>query len=126
VEPPFDVKQTMNWVLDPAADVIWASAGSIITAEGEQDLAPTTEEGWNGVRHSAAVVAEVGGLLRLPGRARDQGEWLEISNGLTAAGLLALQAAQAQDKEALFDAGARLYSVCVSCHQHYIPADPTL
>ncbi|NJN50876.1 MAG: hypothetical protein HC809_02920 [Gammaproteobacteria bacterium] len=117
------MKDTMNWVLDPAADVIWASAGSVITIDGETDLAPTTDEGWNAVRHSAAIVAETGYLLAQPGRAVDTNEWVEIANGLTRAGMLALEAAQAHDKEALFDAGARIYSVCVACHQQYIAAD---
>ncbi len=123
--PPFDMKQTMNWVLDPAADVIWESAGSVITIDGEVDLSPTTDEGWDAVRNSAAVVAEAGNLLAMPGRAVDQGEWIEISNGLTAAALLALKAAEDHDKDALFDAGGRIYSVCVSCHTQYIAADET-
>lgn len=120
--PTFDMKQTMNWVLDPAADVIWGAAGSIITIEGEVDLSPTTDEGWNAVRNSAAIVAESGNLLAMPGRALDQAEWVEISKGLTAAAMLALKAAEDHDKEALFDAGGRIYSVCVSCHTQYIPA----
>ena len=48
----------MLWILDPAADVIWDSAGAIITAEGETDLSPTTDEGWEHVRNSAAVLTE--------------------------------------------------------------------
>lgn len=121
--PPFqsvhDVKETMVLVLDPAADVVWDSAGSIVTFEGTEDLAPTTDEGWLRVAHSAAVVAESGNLLMIPGRARDDADWMEISRGLIDAGVRAEQAAEAHDAEALFAAGGRLYNVCVSCHQQY-------
>ena len=42
-----DVKHIMQWVLDPAADAVWDSAGSIITAAGTRELAPTTDAGWH-------------------------------------------------------------------------------
>jgi cytochrome c2 len=32
-----------------------------------------------------------------------------------------MEAAAAQDKEAFFQAGAQLYSVCTACHQAYNP-----
>ena len=50
--------QFMTDYLEPPSDVIWGSAGAIITAEGEVDLQPTTEEGWLKVVHAATVVAE--------------------------------------------------------------------
>ena len=45
--------EIMTWVLDPAADHLWASAGQIITEAETVDLAPTTDEGWSAVRASA-------------------------------------------------------------------------
>jgi hypothetical protein len=113
-----DIPHFMELVLDPAADKIWDSAGTIITAEGERELAPTTDEGWRQVMHAAAVLAEGGNLLMLPGRAAGD-DWLEYSRGLTAAGSLALKAAEARDSDALFDAGGRLYQVCKACHTQY-------
>ena len=118
-EPVHDVKETMRLVLDPAADVIWDSAGEIITLEGSEDLAPTTDEGWLRVAHAAAVVAESGNLLMTPARAVDQADWTEISRGLVRVGVQARDAAEARDADALFAAGGRLYNVCVSCHQQY-------
>ncbi|MGI9323592.1 MAG: hypothetical protein ACR2PZ_00120 [Pseudomonadales bacterium] len=109
----------MNLVLDPAADVIWSSAGAVITAEGEQDLAPTTEEGWDHVRQGAASIIETANLLLLPGRAIDEGDWQEFSLGLVVMGNKAMVAAEAKDAAALFQAGADLYQVCVACHQQY-------
>ncbi len=115
-----DVKYTMAWVLDPAAYHIWRSAGTIITEEGDRELAPITDDGWLEVQHSAAVVAETGNLLMMPGRAVDDEAWQEISLGLIEAGLHAKAAAEAHDADALFDAGGEIYRVCSSCHSIYI------
>ncbi len=113
----------MLWILDPAADVIWDSAGAIITADGETDLSPATDEGWQNVRNSAAVVAETGNLLMMPGRTNGP-NWVSYSQALTAAGEAAMAAADARDAEALFDAGGAVYQVCQACHAEYLlPAE---
>ncbi len=109
----------MEWILDPAVDVIWESAGSIITAEGEADLAPTTDAGWQHVRNSAAVVAETGNLLIMPGRANGP-DWIAYAQALIEAGEAAMVAAEARDADALFAAGGQLYQVCRGCHEQYL------
>ena len=109
----------MYWALEPAADVIWSSAGVIITEEGETDLRPTTQEGWDHVRNSATVVAESGNLLMMPGYRADEEDWIEYSAALVKAGLKARDAAMAQDADALFDAGGAIYNVCRACHNKY-------
>lgn len=116
------VKQTMAWILDPAADVIWDSAGTIITAGGSEDLAPTTDEGWDTVLHAAAIVTEGGNLLMMPGRSAGD-DWREYAAGLVAAGELAIEAAEARDADALFEAGGRIYQVCRACHNQYWVTD---
>lgn len=124
--PPYllhaDVKQVMKWILDPATDAIWGSAGTIITAEGRTELAPTTDESWDRVRSNAVIVVETANLLMLPGRARGP-EWIASARALGQAGVLAMQAAEAKAPDALFDAGGKLYVACVGCHDRYWPAD---
>lgn len=117
--PTGSVLEFMNWHLEPAADVLWDSAGFILTDEGERDLQPTTQEGWDHVRNAATVVAESGNLLMMPGYAVDS-DWMEYAQGLVTAGISARDAAQAKDADALFQAGARLYNVCLACHNRYI------
>ncbi len=117
--PVANVKQTMEWILDPAADAIWDSAGFIITAEGETDLSPTTDEGWEHARNGAAVVAETGNLLIMPGRSGGP-DWVGYSQELTAAAEIAMAAAEAHDAEALFDAGGHVYQACRACHDQYM------
>jgi len=114
-----DTRELMNRVLDPPADVIWGSAGSVLTAEGEQDLAPVDEEGWAAVVNAAAVVAEGGNLLMMPGRTRGT-DWDEFAQGMIVIAERAMAAAEGQDADALFEVGGQLYNVCVACHQQYM------
>lgn len=121
-EPVVDTKQFMNWILDPNADVIWGAAGTITTFEGVEDLAPTTQEGWDAVRNAAATLAESGNLLQIPGHSRGE-DWNEISRGLTATAVLLMAAAEQKDDQQVFDYGGQLYNVCVACHQLYLLPD---
>ena len=126
VQPVGDLHHNMTWVLDPAADVIWGSAGFVLTAEGEQSLAPTNDEEWARVRHSAAVLAEGGNLLVLPhlmpapdGETPDSAAWVEFAHGMTRIAQQAIDAVDARDPERLFEVGGHLYNVCLACHQIY-------
>jgi hypothetical protein len=123
--PTLALKDLMDWVIDPAADVIWGAAGTIVTEGGEQSLAPTTEEGWAHVRNAAAIVVESGNLLMMPGRARDDGEWRQHAARLIDVGKRTLAAAQAKDTDGVFDTGGELYVVCTECHQKYMLPEPT-
>lgn len=114
------VHDFMLWMLEPAAEVLWDSAGYVITAEGEQDLQPTTQAGWDLVRNNATVVAESGNLLMLEGYRIDESDWLEYAAGVVRAGIAAREAAIAQDADALFKAGGQLYNACRACHNRYV------
>lgn len=114
-----DVKQVMNWIMEPNADVIWESVGTIITEEGEQNLRPETDEQWIAIRDAAAVVAESGNLLLTPGRMRDSGDWMKHAHELTKAAQEVIAAAEAKDVDSLFTAGGDVYLVCTACHSQY-------
>ncbi len=115
-----DIEYLMHYVLEPAAQKIWMSAGSVITVDGETLLHPTTDEGWAEVAYAAAVVSESGNLLMIPARTPPTGDWVEYSQGLVVTGQSVLAAAQAKDPDALFETGGHLYNVCVACHQIYL------
>ena len=121
--PPFNttlaLKQVMEWVIDPAADVIWDSVKSIITDKGTKEIAPHTDAEWDIVRNAAATIMEAGNLLMIDGRARDQKEWMAAARRLSDAGSQALKAAQAKNTEALFDEGGNIYKACAACHAKY-------
>lgn len=121
-QPQLEMHDFMGWVLDPLADVIWRSAGTITTLEGVEDLAPTTQEGWDEVRNAAATIAEIGNVLQIPGYSQGD-DWNEYARGLTSTGLRLIEAAEQQDDALVFDYGGQLYNVCVACHQLYMLPD---
>jgi hypothetical protein len=120
-----DIHHTMELIIDPAAELIWSSAGSIITDAGEQGLAPTTAAGWFKVEAAAATLTEAGNLLMMPGRSAGA-DWDEYAHSLIGAGKLAMVAAEQQDADALFNAGGEIYQACLACHDQYWqePAPP--
>jgi hypothetical protein len=118
------MKDLMEHLIDPAADVFWLSSGTIITAQGESSRAPTTDAGWAAAVSAAATLVESGTLLTLPGRARDQKEWTLYAQELTAAAAAGMKAAQAKDARAVFDTGGRIYLACRSCHMKYVLGYP--
>lgn len=114
-----DVQALMHWVIEPAAEQVWRSAGSVVTEAGETNLAPVDEAGWEAVGHAAAVLIESGDLLLLPGRAQPGDEWAEFAVAMGEAGEGLLAAAEARGGDAVFDQGAVLYETCLGCHQRY-------
>lgn len=122
-KPTTEMINLMNWILDPAADVIWGNSGWEMTELGEQELFPQTDEEWQKLVHSSAMIAESGNLLMMPGRengADGRGEdWIAYSQAIVDTGNQLIEASQAQDKQAIFDLGGQLYRVCVACHQRY-------
>lgn len=123
--PPFkpiaDNKLLMQTVLDPAADVIWDSAGTVITAAGVEEIMPRNQEEWTHVRNSAVALAESGNLLMISPRAKDDQEWMRLSQALVDASVGAIRAAEARNVDNIFNAGGDIYAVCSNCHAKYSP-----
>lgn len=121
--PPYstslNLKQVMEWVIDPAADVVWDSVAIIITKKGEEHRAPKTDEDWDKVRNSAATIQEAGNLLMMQSRARDDKKWMGLARRMSDAANIALKAAEKKDVAALFDSGATIYNACSACHATY-------
>jgi hypothetical protein len=120
-KPIADNKLLMQAVLDPHANVIWGSVGTIITSEGIRQRRPETEEQWTAVRNSAVTLGESGNLLMIGTRALDDGEWAAGARMLVEASLKTIEAAEARDGDALFQAGSDLYAACTNCHEKYVP-----
>jgi hypothetical protein len=119
--PVADVKTLMASIMEPAAEVYWDAVGVIVDEKGEQHLEPKTPEEWDAVRNAAYVVAESGNLLMMPTRAKDDGEWMAASQLMIEAAQKAIRAAEARDKDAVFDVGAEMYDSCTNCHSKYSP-----
>ena len=121
--PPFkpmvDVKQLMVSIVDPAADVLWDSVGTIISEEGVDEWYPKTDEEWAAVENSAIVLMESGNLLMIGDRARDQQAWMQMSRQMIDAAAEALAAARSKDPDAVFAVGETVYFACDRCHGLY-------
>jgi hypothetical protein len=111
----------MDHVVDPGAFMYWKGSGSYTDMKGEHSNAPTTEEGWETLVSGATIVMEAGNLLQLEGRGRAPlDHWNAYAQRLTAQGKTARAAADKHDEKAVFEEGAKLYQVCVDCHEEYV------
>jgi len=117
------LKQVMEWVIDPNADVVWDSVKSISNAQGTTEIYPRTDAQWEAVRNSAATLIESGNLLMAQGRVKDDKQWVEYSQRLSRTAEIALKASQEKNKDALFDAGGKIYNACKACHDKYADFD---
>jgi len=122
--PPFHTtlttKQLMTWIIDPNATAIWGSVGSVATDKGTEERHPQTDAEWATFRNAAATLIESGNLLMLDGRAVDSDQWMATARGMADAAATVLEAAEAKDVEAYFDAGGALYEACTACHSKYL------
>ncbi len=114
-----DVGQLMVTILEPAADFYWDAVGWIIDENGTLAIAPSSDEEWELVRNAAYVMAESGNLLMMQGRGAEDEAWRAMSLAMVQIGRLAIEAAEAKNTDAVFDAGAEVYAVCTSCHVVY-------
>ena len=108
-------------VLDPAADGIWESVGTIIDQSGTHERFPRTDDEWAVVRMHAIQLAESGNLLMLPARSGGSEEWLAEARALIDVSNRAIRIIEAKDKDALFTVGGDIYDVCTDCHRRFSP-----
>jgi hypothetical protein len=82
---------------------------------------PKTDSDWTALEGQALMLAESANLLMLPGRARDQKQWMDDSKLLLDVGAAALKAAKAKDVPGIVALSDQLYASCTTCHTHYRP-----
>jgi hypothetical protein len=148
LDPIGSILEVMLQIVDPYADRIFESVSVVVTAEGEKETRPRTEEDWLAVRGNALILAESGNLLKIPrpvspakaapGIAfeppgpddltpaqveallkRDRRAFDAFAQKLTDASLVALRAADARSVEGLYEAGDLIDQACESCHSTY-------
>jgi hypothetical protein len=109
----------MASVVDPSADVVWESVGTIVTAEGIEEIRPRDEEEWTEVAQAAWVLTESANSLMIGNRPKDTSDWMRLARELSDASLTAARAAESHDAELLFTAGGDIYLACTACHEQY-------
>jgi hypothetical protein len=117
--PVASIKQIMNGIVLPNANVIYDAVGTVIDAAGVHETAPKNDKEWATVADSAAAIVESGNLMLLGNRAIDKGEWVRLTRKFADAGKAVLVAAEAKQKEGVFAAGGELDETCDGCHEKY-------
>jgi hypothetical protein len=122
--PAHTDKDLMTGLIDPAADGIWNSVGSVATATGEEAWAPASAEDWRRLEaHAAAIVR---GADALAARANGRDVWDAPAHRLRLAGTVALDAARRRDVAGLYAASEGLLDACQQCHaRHWVPTETT-
>lgn len=152
---PSSVQETMNRLIDPAADAIWASVGTIETNHGSHLRAPQTAAQWLKVTGYAQSLVAGAKQLQEPGlpvganthsrladadtpgtrtavqiRAdidADPARFRAAAIRLAKASDQALAAARARDASGLLNAGEALDAAFEACHAAYwYPRTPPL
>ena len=113
-QPVGTVHQIMVGMVAPASDVIFAVP----------NRAPKDDKEWTSVQNSALILAEVGNLLMIPGRAKDTGDWMKFAKALRDASSEAFKAANDKDAKALETIGDKIDDTCETCHAKYLPKPP--
>jgi hypothetical protein len=115
-----DVQELMVHVMEPAAYGFWNGWGMIINAEGTFDISPRTERDWKGVENGAATVIAATNTLLLPAYIRQpEAEWRKAAKAVADIAKEGKDAAERQDKQAMYDLGARLDEACDACHSTF-------
>jgi hypothetical protein len=146
--PPFrptaSIKDIMDSLVDPSADVLWESVATIVSAKGTEERRPRTDEEWATVRRNAVRLVEATNLLIMDGRHvakpgeksenpgielepeqmeklinDDRPAFIKFAQGLHDAAMPALTAIEAKNAEGLLDAGELIDNACENCHLKY-------
>ena len=110
--PSATMKQLMLDMIYPASNDILL----LIYRGGPKD-----ENEWAAARRDAMNLAESANLLMMPGRVREQGDWMTHVKMLADVGTAAYKAAEEKNVQALTAVAAPLDASCTSCHKQYRP-----
>jgi hypothetical protein len=99
-------------------DIIYPTSDALFYVDRDP---PKNQHEWDSLRAQALMLAESGNLLMMPGRARDQENWIKYSKIMIDIGKTAFKAAQAKDLDGIRALNDPLNDVCVNCHLQYRP-----
>ena len=117
--PVATIKQIMNAIVLPNANVIYNAVGTTIDGTKVEETVPKNDKEWAAVGDSAAAIVESGNLLLVGDRFIDKREWLSYTQRFIAAGKAALAAANEKKPEGILAAGGDLNETCDACHEKY-------
>ena len=144
LRPIATIKDIMDSMVDPSADVLWESVATIVSAAGTEERQPRTDEEWKTVHRRAVELVEATNLLIMeprqvakageksenpgielgPGEIQklidqDRQSFVDFAHKLHDAAMPALKATEARNAQALLDAGEAIDTACENCHLKY-------
>jgi hypothetical protein len=142
--PDITIAEIMESIVMPSAQALWDSVGVDVTAQGQIEKKPETEEQWAALRAAAVTLAEATNLLVMPGRhaappgtesenpeselspaaieallAKDRPAWVAHAAVLHATAMQALGAVDARDLDKISEVGGAIDEACESCHLQF-------
>ena len=155
--PPSDynlvatIKDIMDSAIDPAADYIWESIGTEVSAAGVVDKRPQNDEEWKEERRKAVMLVEAANLLMMPGRKvakagekaenpevelgpaeiealinKDRSAFIKLAKEFQETAIEQLKAVEEKNVPELLRTGGDLDTRCENCHKTYwYPNDPS-
>jgi len=110
-KPVASVIQIMSAMMIPASEAVFDAAAD----------PPKNDEAWKKAEYNTLIVAEAANLLMMPGRAKDNGEWMKGARNLRDAAEAAYKAAAAKNSDTLTDiSNNKIYPICEGCHKTYL------
>ncbi len=103
------MSELMVRIIYPASDAVFYI----------ESRTPKVDSEWGALEGQTLVLAESANLLMMPGRARDQKEWMTYSRLMLDAAADALAAAKKRDVDGIVLTGERLLESCTACHKAY-------
>ena len=145
--PIVSVKELMETIVDPNADVIFDSVVTDVSAKGIVDTKPTSEEDWIKVERALVTLAEVTNLIKMPRQIApagetnappaeltpqqilakvdgDRAEWARYADALRDVAVKGIAVAKAKDVNGVFELGGAIDQACENCHlEYWYPGD---
>ena len=141
---PATIKDIMDSMVNPSGEFVFDSVYLISDEHGIREKAPQTDADWEAVRQHIVVLLEAPNLLVMQGRkvappdVTSQNPGIELepaqiqqlidgdrlafirrARGLQDAAAVAMNAVNAKNKDALFQAEDGVDKACENCHLHY-------
>jgi hypothetical protein len=145
LKPTVSVLELMHDMIDPLADNIFDSVGSISTKKGVEERVPKTQEDWDKIAIGAVAMTEGANLLKIPRpfappgapdnsgpggtelstaeitakRNGDPVEWNARVEALRNVGLEVMDIIKNKKVDELWDASDNLDEACENCHKSF-------
>lgn len=120
---PVSINAAMVALVDHAGHNLWGYEG-----DGN---APKTHADWENIEEHATQLAAAGSLIMLGGAGpndliwKNEAGWREAARAMSDAGMAAINAAHAEDYDALLVANGQLVDSCETCHKQFKPELPS-